>query len=138
MALMAAIAVLYAWFATGLAPFSDAAYVALIVPAATALLVYSALGGFSASPGGISSYYRARGASARLLPWTAVFAVALGLEIAGLALGGRSQDVPTLSTTIDHLLVTHWGRWLLYLWWLWIGVRGIVPHARWQQRRETS
>jgi hypothetical protein len=108
------------------------------VPAALILLVYGALRGFSLSPEGISSYYRARGAGIAVLPWTAVFLVALGLEIAGLALGGRSKDVPTLSTTVDHLLVTHWGRWLLYLWWLWVGVRAIAPLMGRRQPEETS
>ena len=46
----AAAAVLYAWYATGLAPFSDLAYAALGVPAITALLLYGTLGGFSTSP----------------------------------------------------------------------------------------
>jgi hypothetical protein len=127
----------YAWFATGLAPFSDAAYVALGVPIATALVLYGALGGFS-SREDLSSYYRERGAHTGLLPWVVVFVVALGLEIAGLALGGRSPNVPTLSATIDHLLVTHWGRWLLYLWWLWVGARAIAPLADRPQRREPS
>jgi hypothetical protein len=112
-----------------LAPFSVAAYVALSAPAALALLLYGALGGFSASPGGVTSHYRRRGTSTGVLPWAIVVVVALGLEVAGLALGGRSQDVPTLSTTVDHLLVTHEGRSLLYLWWLWIGASAIVPIA---------
>jgi hypothetical protein len=123
------IAVLYGWFATGLAPFSDAAYVALSLPVVSALLLYGSFGGFSTSPF-VTSYYRSRGSSMRALPWVVVFAAALSLEIAGLALGGRSKDVPTLSTTLDHLLVTHAGRCLLYLWWLWVGARAITPLAR--------
>jgi hypothetical protein len=135
--LSAAAAALYAWFATGLAPFSDAAYATLGVPAVTALLLYGVFGGFSTSPG-IASYYRSRGTSVRVLPWIVVVAAALGLEIAGLALGGRSKDVPTLSTTLDHLLVTHAGRFLLYLWWLWVGARTIVPLARQRPRKQSS
>jgi hypothetical protein len=108
------------------------------VPAALILLVYGALGGFSLTPEGISSYYRVRGARIAVLPWTAVFVVALGLEIAGLALGGHSKDVPTLSTVLDHLLAAHGGRWLLYLWWLWVGVRTIAPLVGRQQPKETS
>jgi hypothetical protein len=135
---MAAVALVYAWFATGLAPFSDAAYLALSLPAALALLLYGTLGGFSVSPGGISSYYRARAASTGLLPWACVFAVALGLEVAGLALGGRSKDVPTLSTTVDHVLVTHVGRCLLYVWWLWVGARAITPLVGQRPRKERS
>ncbi|MGB8179275.1 MAG: hypothetical protein WCF63_03835 [Acidimicrobiales bacterium] len=106
------------------------------MPVLVALVVYGALGGFSPRPDGITSYYRARGDSTRVLPWAAIFAVALGLEIAGLALGGRSKDVPTLSTTIDQVLVTHAGRWLLYLWWLWVGYRAIARPATRQRPSE--
>lgn len=134
--LAATIAVLYSWFATGLAPFTDAAYVALSVPVVTALVLYGALGGFSPRPDGITSYYRACADSTRVLPWAAIVAVALGLEIAGLALGGRSKDVPTLSTTIDQVLVTHAGRCLLYLWWLWVGFRAIAGPAIRQRPNE--
>jgi hypothetical protein len=95
-------------------------------------------GGFSASLDGVTSHYRTRGASIDILPWATVVAVALGLEVAGLALGGRSRDVPTLSTTVDHLLVTHEGRCLLYLWWLWVGARTIVPIAIRRGPRERS
>ncbi len=132
--LSAAVAALYAWYATGLRPFSDLAYASLLVPAATAVLLYGALGGFSTSPD-VSSYYRSRSTSSRVFPWVVVFTAALGLEIAGLALGGRSKDVPTLSTTLDHLLVTHAGRCLLYLWWFWVGVQAIVPLARQHARK---
>jgi hypothetical protein len=128
---------LYAWYATGLAPFSDLAYAALGVPAITALLLYGTLGGFSTNPD-VAAYYRSRGTSIRVLPWVVVGAAALGLEIAGLALGGRSKDVPTLSTTLDHLLVTHVGRCLLYLWWFSVGVRAIIPLARLLPRKESS
>ena len=121
------VALLYAWFATGLSPFTDAAYIALSVPVAVGLLLFGALGGFSPRPEGISSHYRTRGAHEGVVPWAVLVAVALSLEIAGLALGGRSQDVPTLSATVDHLLVTHWGRGILYLGWLWIGARAVAP-----------
>lgn len=123
------VALIYAWFATGLTPFSDAAYVALSVPAALALVLYVVLGGFSASRDDITSHYRTRAASTGVSPWACVVAVALGLEVAGLALGGRSQEVPTLSATVDHLLVTHGGRWVLYVWWMWVGARAIAPLA---------
>jgi hypothetical protein len=121
------VALVYAWFATGLAPFSTTAYVALSVPIIVAVPFYGALGGFSVHSRDVASYYRMRRAPGAVLPWAILFAVALALEIAGLALGGRSADVPTLSTTIDHLLVAHEGRCALYLWWLWIALRAITP-----------
>ena len=48
-----------------------------------------------------------------------------GLEAVGLALGGRSADVPTLSTVVDHALGWHLTRLLLFVGWLLIG-RGLV------------
>ncbi|MGH3733091.1 MAG: hypothetical protein ACRDVC_06930 [Acidimicrobiales bacterium] len=137
-AALAIAGVAYAWLATGVKPFTDSAYILLSVPSVVALAVYGALGGFSPRRRDVTSYYRSRGASIRAYAWIIVFGVALGLEIAGLALGGRSKDVPTLSTTIDRLLVTHWGRWLLFVWWLWVGVRAIERLARVRREEEPA
>jgi hypothetical protein len=46
--------------------------------------------------------------------------------------------VPTLSTTLDHLLATHVGRFLLYLWWLWVEYRAIEPLARQRARKPSA
>jgi hypothetical protein len=115
----------YAWLATGAHPFTPWAYVAVSIPVVVTLSFYVMRGGFLEP--GATNYYRRRslGISRTATPWWALFLAALALEIAGLALGGRSKVVPTLSTTVDHLLVAHWGRWLLFLWWLWIGARAV-------------
>src|SRR6266568_985428 len=42
-----------------------------------------------------------------VLPWLLVALLAAGLEGLGLALGGRSTTVPTMSTVIDHGLAWH-------------------------------
>ena len=118
------IALAYAWFATGARPFTAPAYLLLAVPSFAALLAYGALGGFSPHRHEVANYYRARSRRAswrRTAPWTVVGLSALALESVGLALGGRSTGVPTLSTTIDHLLVAHWGRFVLFALWLAVG-----------------
>ena len=117
-------ALVYAWFATGARSFSPSAYVFLAVPSAAALLLYGALGGFSPSHTEIAKYYRVRSSTMtwrRVAPWLVVAILAIALESVGLALGGRSSNVPTLSTTVDHLLVDHGGRFALYALWLAFG-----------------
>jgi hypothetical protein len=114
----------YAWWATGVRPFTTLAYVLITLPSLAVLSVYAALGGFSPRRADVAEYYRARSASAtwrNVGPWTGLLIAAIVLETIGLALGGRSPTVATLSTTADHLLVAHWGRWLLYDLWLAVG-----------------
>lgn len=115
---------LYAWWATSVRPFSVGAYTLLALPALGALALYARAGGFSPSRDDIDAYYRQH-ASPRVAPWVVVLALAVALESVGLALGGRSTSVPTLSTTFDHLVVVYWGRWLLFLAWLWVGARPV-------------
>lgn len=117
-------ALIYAWFATGVRPFSMSAYVFVAVPSFVALLIYGWLGGFSLRRTDVVNYYRVRAPSVswrRAAPWIVVAALALVLELSGLALGGRSADVPTLSTTMDHLVIDHWGRFALFALWLGVG-----------------
>jgi hypothetical protein len=124
----------YAWVATSAHPFAPWAYAVVSIPVVVTLVLYAMRGGFSEP--GATNYYRRRslGTTRKAAPWLGLFIVALALEIVGLALGGRSTAVPTLSTTVDHVLVAHWGRWLLFLWWLWIGARAIEGMS--QRRRE--
>ena len=51
----------------------------------------------------------------RGLPWLLIALVATGLEGIGLALGGESASVPTLSTVIDHVLAWHLVRMVILL-----------------------
>ena len=124
----------YAWLATNAHPFTPWAYVAVSISVIVTMVFYFQRGGFSEPDA--TNYYRRRslGTVRHQVPWWGLFTAALALEIVGLALGGRSKDVPTLSTTVDHLLVAHWGRWLLFLWWLWIGARAVEGVS--QRRRE--
>jgi hypothetical protein len=125
----------YAWFATGTHPFTARGYAAVSILVVVTVAFYVARGGFHEP--GATNYYRRRslGTSRTSTPWWGLFLAAFALEIVGLAHGGRSKDVPTLSTTVDHLLVAHWGRWLLFLWWTWIGARAAKGLS---QRREKS
>lgn len=114
----------YAWVATGVRSFSTSAYVVLAVPSLAALLLNGALGGFSPHRTDVAIYYRARSSPMswhRAAPWVAVTVLTLALESIGLALGGRSVEVPTLSTTVDHLVVDHGGRFALLALWLAVG-----------------
>ncbi|MHB2027463.1 MAG: hypothetical protein ACYCPT_01430 [Acidimicrobiales bacterium] len=118
----------YAWIATGAAPFSLVAYIYVGVPALSVLLSYLK------SPRVRNHSYRVSpNAGAQSLtqfaPWLSVIGVALVVEAVALVLGGRSAVVPTLSTSVDHLLATHLERWVLYVLWL---LAGFSP---WWRRR---
>jgi hypothetical protein len=119
----------FAWWATGVRPFTTLAYVLIAIPSLLAVVIYALLGGLSPHRADVTAYYRRRSAGATpktIGPWTGLLLVAVVLEVIGLALGGRSPNVATLSTTVDHLLVTHWGRWLLYDLWLAVGAGPLV------------
>jgi hypothetical protein len=125
--------VCYAWLEAGAQPFSVPSYVLMGIPSIVILASFCALGGLSPRRMDISNYYRrkAQGASIRsVAPWLIVLAAVVALESVGLLLGGRSSVVPTLSTTVDHLLVARWERWLLCVVWL---LSGATPLFRlWQ------
>jgi len=123
------VAVTYAWWATGIAPFTALSYVLVAVPVTALVASYAAMGALSPHRGDIGHHYRRCAGDASLknvAAWLAVLVGAAALETAGLALGGRSRSVPTLSTTVDHLLVTHVGRWLLFVAWLWVGATALL------------
>jgi hypothetical protein len=102
----------YAWWVSGLRPFTMTCYVLVCLPTVLVACVVIA------RPRGGAPPIKPRQA----LPWLLLLAIAVVLEGAGLALGGRSASVPTLSTVIDHALAWHALRMLLYLAWLAIAV----------------
>ena len=135
----------YAWWATGLQPFTTSAYVAVGLPVALLTVVAGVgLPGSRVEAGagagaGAGAAVDARGVGALQLrstfPWVLLILLAVGLEAVGLALGGRSAGVPTLSTVIDHALGRHGVRFVLFLGWLavgWAPVAGVVCH-RWDR-----
>ncbi|MGC1420355.1 MAG: hypothetical protein WA786_09610 [Acidimicrobiales bacterium] len=129
----------YAWWASGVAPFTTLAYVLVAVATACVAAGYGALGALSPQRHDIARYYRLRAEDpsfARWAPWMAVVMLALTLEIVGLALGGRSATVPTVSTMLDHLLLFHWSRAVLYFLWFSVGIWPIVRLSRRSRRGE--
>lgn len=126
---------IYAWWAAGVSPFSELSYALVGIPSVIVVFAYSSMGGLSPNRPAIDEYYqdRADGASpSTVAPWLILLLAVTILESVGLALGGRASSVPTLSTTIDYLLVTRWERCLLYVIWLLVG--GIPLLRLWQLR----
>jgi hypothetical protein len=123
-AAFAVISAAYAWYATGLRPFTNAAYEAVF--AAPAILLVFGL----ASPAGRRTPRDPLTLRA-VAPWLALALVAGCLEATGLALGGRSPVVPTLSTVVDHALGWHATRFVLFFGWLEVGTRPL--HGPWRR-----
>ncbi len=123
-AAFALISAAYAWYVTGLRPFTNSAYEAVF--AAPAILLALGL----LSPAGRRTPrdpLTLRGVA----PWVALAAAAGCLEAIGLALGGRSPVVPTLSTVVDHALGWHATRFVLFFGWLEVGTRPL--HGPWRR-----
>jgi hypothetical protein len=123
----------YAWVVAGVAPFSSPSYVLVAIPSVVMVLAYIALGGLSPHHDAVSAYYQRETGDASLstvAPWIAVLIIAVVLEVIGLSLGGRSSSIPTLSTTVDHLLRFHWERFLMCWAWLTVGVSALIGLRR--------
>ena len=122
----------YAYWATGLHPFTWIAYLAVGIPVVICGSVLVVRGSVGAGTGaGIGSGRVLTRAAA--IPWLVLALAIAGLEGVGLALGGRSRTVPTLSTVVDHALGWHVSRMVLFCGWLLIGV---VPAVRGHGRGE--
>ena len=137
--LLALVAAVFAWWASGVTPFTTLAYVLVAVATVCVVVNYGALGAFAPERPEISRYYRVRAEDRsfrRWAPWMGVVLLALTLEIVGLSLGGRSATVPTVSTMLDHLLLYHWSRAVLYFLWLSVGIWPIVRLSQRTQQGE--
>jgi hypothetical protein len=109
----------YAYWATGLRPFTLSCYVTVGIPVA---VVGSVVVRAGRGPAGGPQRRDADAIALRCLPpWLLVALIASGREGLGLALGGRSTAVPTLSTVIDHALAWHAARVVLFCGWLVLG-----------------
>jgi hypothetical protein len=126
----------YAWWSTGLRPFTAAAYLAVGI-AVVALALAMAVTRVQRRRANLGSdRVPSRAPELRVLPtlpWVVLFALMAGLEGAGLALGGRSRIVPTLSTVVDHALAWHSTRFIMFAVWLAVGwtpaIRPWLPRA---------
>ncbi|MGA2295592.1 MAG: hypothetical protein ABSG24_10275 [Acidimicrobiales bacterium] len=108
-ALLALVAAVFAWWASGVTPFTTLAYILVAVATVCVVVNYVALGALSPQRPQISRYYQARAEDTsfrRWAPWMGVVLLALTLEIVGLSLGGRSATVPTVSTMLDPVIGT--------------------------------
>jgi hypothetical protein len=123
------VAIAYAWFATGVRPFSAGAYLYVAVPSFAAIALFVAAESRRRAERAATPRTIAALARPSTTPWWVIFTAAIALEIVGLALGGRSKTVPTLSTTVDHLLVTHAARWLLFAAWLAAAAWGLLQQT---------
>lgn len=112
----------YAFWATGLRPFTAPAYLAVGIP--VLVLACGAVVDDRRVPPTPRVTLRS------VWMWLALLTVALGLEVVALALGGRSASVPTLSTVIDYALTRHVVRFVLFCGWLALGAAPIVRIVR--------
>ncbi|MGD0883192.1 MAG: hypothetical protein ABSB09_16635 [Acidimicrobiales bacterium] len=108
----------YAWWATGRHPFTAVAYGAVALPVVIAVAASAA---FPARRRGSAEHVVATRPQRATLPWILFLVGGLALEGLGLALGGRSTLVPTLSTTVDHAMRWHWSRFVLFEVWVAVG-----------------
>lgn len=123
----------YAWLMAGATPFSAFSYSLVAAPCVVFVVWYLRLGGLSADHVEVNEYFRRTARSVTLssvAPWIVLLSAVVTLEVIGLLLGGRSTSVPTLSTSVDHLLAVRWERWLLSLAWLFIGGFALYRHWR--------
>ena len=135
------VVVAYAWWATGVQPFTVGAYVAVGIPIVIVTVLALAPGrswspwpgpqepatapshGTSAGDAPAPGFTPpdSRSGLGEAVPWIIILVAAVGLEGVALALGGRSAIVPTLSTVVDRGLRWHPVRLLLFCGWLSIG-----------------
>lgn len=110
-AVVVAVALIYAWWAAGLAPFTPLATVA-VAAAAVAVTVVGRRRR-RPSPAGIRVPCGA-------LPWAVLFALLAGWEL-GAYLQHPRADHPTLSSLADQVLGGHPARALAFLVWMAVG-----------------
>ena len=129
---VAAAAIAYGWWDTGVLPFTTSSYLLIAVPNVFVFGAYVAKGGLL-RPSSTSAELEGDGKDATLRhpsAWWTLMVLAIILEVLGLALGGRSTIVPTLRTTFDRLLVNHFERELVFLAWLAVGLSPLMRNRR--------
>jgi hypothetical protein len=111
----------YSIWAASLRSFTLASYASVAIPVLATVIAVFAMWRNRLASGAEAS---AAGGSevAPLIPWMVILGSGLVLEVIGLALGGRSPTVPTLSTVLDHAVDRQVLRTLLFCAWLLLGV----------------
>jgi hypothetical protein len=130
----------YAWVLASAVPFSAPSYLLVGTPCVAFAVAYVRRGGLSVSRVDVNGYFRqkVRGITpSSVAPWIALLTAVVTLEAVGLVLGGRSTTVPTLSTTVDHLLAVRWERFIICVAWLFTGGFALVRLWRITQDRKT-
>jgi hypothetical protein len=128
-----AIAVGYGWWATGVQTFTTVAYLAVAIPAVVVLTASLVTGRMTERAPSTPATDQRGGAATSgrsTLPLAAVVVAAVVLEIIGLALGGHSSTVPTLSDVADRAIARHLLRAIAFGLWLAIGTSGAVARLR--------
>jgi hypothetical protein len=126
-----ALAGVYGWWLAGLRPFTTTAYLAIAIPTAVLVAALALPRPGRDTNRGAPDESSASPSGRQFPPLAIVLLLGLGLEIAGLALGGRSALVPTLSTVLDHLVRWHFVRYLMILAWLAVGF--LLARRSWRQ-----
>jgi hypothetical protein len=129
-----AAAVVWSWFASGVRTFTRPAEFLTFIPGAVVLLVTLLPSSRLPKAGVARSRYRRWS----VLPWLALVAAIVGLELLQLFAKPRSTH-PTLSSMLNTLLSTHPSRFLGYLGFLvlgWLLIRDLVGPR--ESRRESS
>jgi hypothetical protein len=124
--LLAAAAVVYAWIAAGLLPFTLPEYVLVALPMVPVVVLTARRVGSApveSSPGADGGWHRTA------LLWLAVLLVLITWELLALFSSPR-EDHPTLSYLADRLMSTHVGRTVVFLAWLILGAALAVRPSR--------
>jgi len=126
----------YSWWASGARPFTWVAYVAVGIPIVIVAVLAMRGTAFAGPRRHGASQFADQAVTLRSTwPWILLVVVMIGIEAAGLALGGKSAQVPTISTVVDHAIAWHFVRFILFAGWLAVCV---APLARKMPLRRTA
>jgi hypothetical protein len=110
----------YSIWAASLRPFTSTSYGSVVIPVLVTAIAALALG-WSRRAARAESRAEGGWEMAPLIPWMVILGAGLLLEVIGLALGGRSPAMPTLSTVVDRAVDRQVLRTVLFLGWLVLG-----------------
>ena len=124
--LLVAAAVVYAWIAAALRPFTQPEYVLVALPMIPIVVMTARpirSDPLATEAGAAGGWYRAA------LLWSAVVLTLASWELLALFSSPR-DDHPTLSYLADRIMSTHVGRTVVFLAWLFLGAALAVRPSR--------